>query len=125
MRIAVPVWSELVSPVLDTAQVLRIYEIDNGKILSTKDFSCSEGSAKLSDIVVDNADILICGALSYEIEKSLLARGLKVHPWVMGECDTIINHYLSGKIKCCEYTIPGCRNGKRNGCSRQRRNFSK
>jgi len=125
MRIAVPVWDELVSPVLDTAQVLRIYEVDNGKILSKKDFSCVGSDATLPEIAVEKADILICGALSLEIEEKLISQGLKVHPWAMGECDTIIEHYLRGQIRCCEYTMPGCRYGKRRGCSRRRRDSSK
>ena len=118
MRIAVPVWGSQISPVLDSAETLKVYDIVDGRFTVRDNIQLIGSGIEKARAMAEIADILICGALSNEMEECLAALGLRVHPWAMGECDSIIENYLHGKIGDCEYSMPGCRRGRHRRCRR-------
>ncbi len=115
MRIAVPVWDGRLSPLLDTAMMLRVYETDNTRVLSTHDYTVGNSGSRLAETIGELADVIICGALSGELETNLTSRGIRVHPWAMGGCDEVVESFLTGGIENCEYSMPGCRRGRGRG----------
>jgi len=123
MRIAVPVWGQLISPVFDTAETLKIYDIDASNISNRNDYQLTGSGIGKARTVAELANILICGAISNEVEKCLIALGINVHPWVMGESDSIIESYLQGKISEYEYSMPGCQRQRQRRC-RRGKNFN-
>jgi predicted Fe-Mo cluster-binding NifX family protein len=117
MKVAVPVWKNNISPVLDAAKTIRIYEIDESgiKILGEINFKNNEYDAAL--IIAENAEVLVCGALSDVLEARLNALGVKVHPWVMGEIEDIVKCYSVGGISSKEHSMPGCRRRRYKFCA--------
>lgn len=121
MRIAIPVWNGQISPVLDTAQRLRVYEISDCLPVLREEIGVHAGEADLAGIIAAMADVIICGALSRQLEQHLTALGVSVHPWVMGEAGRLIECYAAGKIRDWEFTMPGCRGRGGGRCGKRRR----
>ena len=120
MKIAVPVWDGKVSPVLDTAERLEVFDLEEGKILSREEISIGgRGIQEKAHIIADNARVLICGALSNQLVSYLEGIGLEVYPWFMGDVERLIGIFAVGNFPGIEFSMPGCK-GKRYGHRRGR-----
>lgn len=118
MRVAVPIWDARISPVFDTASSLRLYLNGEDPTVTGVDVALPSDSVEKVRIIAQAADIVICGAVSGRMERELVARGVTLHPWVMGEVDDVMDMWRCGRIGECEQTMPGCgrrRQGRR-GC---------
>jgi len=58
-------------------------------------------------------DILICGAISQELESVLVSSGIEVNPFCRGSIADILAAYCDGSIKEDRFYLPGCRHGGR------------
>ena len=120
MTVAAPVWNDMISPVLDTARMLRVYEVSDGMPGGYTEYPLPDGAARKAEVIAGHASVLICGALSGELAEGLRARGVNVHPWIMGEAAVVIAGFAVGNIHLFEYSMPGCHR-RRNGCGRGQR----
>jgi len=119
MRIAFPLWNDSVSPVLDTAGILVIVKIENGRILSRHEISLTVSEPrKNAEIIADQADILICGAISRQMASYIASLGVEVYPWTMGNVDCLIEILTNGNIPGPEFIMPGCERNRHRWCSR-------
>ena len=121
MRIAIPVWNGQISPVLDSAQRLCIYEVSDCIPTLREEIGISIGESELAEFIATRADAIICGALSLQLEQHLLALGVTVHPWVMGDAGRLIECYAAGNIHDREFSMPGCRGRGSGRCGRRKR----
>jgi predicted Fe-Mo cluster-binding NifX family protein len=126
MKVAVPVWENNISPVLDAAKTIRIYEIDESGVNILREINFGNDQRDVALMISENAEVLICGALSDSLEARLNALGVKVHPWVMGGIEDIIKCYSAGLISFKENSMPGCRRRRFKHCTgnRQSRFYS-
>ena len=110
-KVAISIWDYRVSPVMDTACHLLLVEISDGHEVSREKVGIPAGSMPdLANFMTGlRIDILICGALSYRLEKMLTASGVKVYPWFRGDIDEIIAAYTSGTLEGDNYLLPGRR----------------
>ena len=119
MRIAIPDCNSSVSPVLDTAGRLVIVEVENGEVKSKHEILLAgTGPREKARTIAENADMLVCGAISRMMCSYLVSLGVQVHPWTMGNIEHIINIVTSGDIPGPEYMMPGCRRNRRGRLSR-------
>ena len=110
MKIAVPVWNGNVSPVLDTAERLMVFDVENRKVISRTELPIEDRRLQeKAKMIADNASILICGALSSHMAPFLTSFGLEVYPWVMGNAERLVEMFASGNIPGPEFSMPGCR----------------
>jgi len=116
MRVAIPVWNGIISPVFDTAQFLTVYNCTSGMPDAVHSCAIPPDPAGKLDCLVQNADVLICGAISNGLENELRERNIQVHPWVMGRGEDIVSAYVNGRIGEYEYSMPGCAQRRRRGC---------
>ena len=121
MRIAIPVWNGYISPVLDTARRLIIYEMSGSDPMLREEIVINPGETDIAGLIASRVDVIICGALSRELEQYLTDRGVSVHPWIMGEAGYLIKCYAAGKIRTRDYSMPGCRGRYRNRCCENKR----
>ena len=119
MRIAIPVWEEKVSPVLDTALKLLVVEAEERREMSRFVYHIDENdlSYKCHRIKKLDLDLLICGAVSQGFLQMLLASGLNVIQEISGPAEDVLKAYLQGNIFQPRYLMPGCRRG-RHRCGR-------
>jgi hypothetical protein len=121
MRIVIPVWNGQVSPVLDAAQRLNIYEVTDHIPILREEIEIIADESELAGFLAARADAIICGALSHQLEQQLIMLGVVVHPWVMGEAGHLIECYAAGNIQDREFSMPGCRGRGRGQCGWRKR----
>ncbi len=116
MKITVPYWYNRISPVLDTAENFLIVDVQNGRRI--KDVNINLGEKSLSDRVEyfkrQHVNFLLCGALSDYYHRLILAKGIKVIPWLTGDIDGILEAFICNNSFEPGFIMPGCKgNGRR------------
>ena len=112
MRIAVSIWEDKVSPVLDTATKLLVTESETQKkgfrfevYLIKKDMPQRCSFIKKLEI-----DVLICGAVSRHFSGMLKASGVKIISGISGPAEDVLEAYLKGDLPQPKFLMPGCKN---------------
>ena len=111
MRIAVPIWEDKVSPVLDTAAKLLILETLDQKKISRSEAFLNEPEIlkRCFRIQKLDIDVLICGAISRPFSERLAAAGINIIPGISGAVEEIVAAYFCGMLNQSKYLMPGCR----------------
>jgi hypothetical protein len=118
MRVALTTWNGRISPVFDTSSTLRVYCGENELDETGVDISLPSDPLEKVRVIAEEADIVICGAVSGLLEHELAERGVIVHSWIMGDVKEILERWRYGSIAEYERNMPGCgrrRRGHR-GC---------
>jgi len=115
MKLALTTWNGRISPVFDVSRQVVVMETKSGKIINRQkhDLELSEPSVKVSRLTELGIDTLICGAVSRPLADMIVARGIKLVPFVAGETDQVAEAYLAGNLLNTVFAMPGC-------CVRQR-----
>ena len=122
--LAVPVFQNRISPLMDVSNRYMIYETEDGEIKQKIDISLNtEGQPqrveKLKDIGVNT---IICGAVSGYMAHIVGEKGMRLLPMIYGPIDEVIDRYLENSLASYCPKPVGCvhRKGKRrSGCSRK------
>jgi len=116
MKIAITAWNGRISPVFDVSRQVVVMEAKDGRIINRQehDLESSEPSAKVIRLTELGIDTLICGAVSRPLADMIVARGIKLVPFVAGETDHVAEAYLTGNLLNTAFAMPGC-------CGRRRR----
>jgi predicted Fe-Mo cluster-binding NifX family protein len=138
MKIAIPVWDNHVSTVLDFSNRLIIVDYDSGSIGERSSAGFGETSiiqkvARLRELGVN---VLLCGAVSGPLERMILASGIVVIPFLRGTVDEVLDAYLGNRLVDERFALPGCypagmgygrrgmgRRGRRGGWGKRRREW--
>jgi predicted Fe-Mo cluster-binding NifX family protein len=138
MKIAIPVWDNHVSTVLDFSNRLIIVDYDSGRIGERSSVGFGETSiiqkvARLRELGVN---VLLCGAVSGPLERMILASGIVVIPFLRGTVDEVLDAYLGNRLVDERFALPGCypagmgygrrgmgRRGRRGGWGKRRREW--
>lgn len=109
MRIALPIWEEKISPVLDTASRLLILESKDQKKFSRKEAVLEEKeiSQRCFRIRKLGVDLLICGAVSRSFSDLLQASGVHLISGISGAVEDILDAYFTGKLNQPKFLMPG------------------
>jgi predicted Fe-Mo cluster-binding NifX family protein len=112
MRIAIPVWDDWVSPVFDVAKRIRVTEVINGTIHSELEHEPENGdhAATLSNLGVD---VLVCAAISPDLEKALWDKGVEVISDTCGPATIIAEAYARGDTALRRFHSPGYSDSRR------------
>ena len=110
MRIAIPIWEDKISPVLDTASRLLIVEIEDRGVASRFEIYLDEQdlSRRCFRIQRMEVDILICGAISHHFARMLMGSGIRVIPEISGQAEEVLKAYLQGDLFNSRFLMPGC-----------------
>lgn len=116
MKIAISAWNGRVAPVFDVSRQIVVLEIKNGKIVNQQehDLEPIEPYARMTRLAELGIETLICGAVSRPLADMLIARGIRLIPFVAGETDRVMEAYLAGSPLHAAFAMPGC-------CGRRRR----
>lgn len=115
MKIAIPIWNDRVSPVMDTACQLLIVDKENGKEVSRSviDIPQLHMVQRAGFVSRLGVDVLICGAISHQLETFLTISGIEIIPWVRGGFDRVLEAHQRGDLLDQSFLLPGCRRGGR------------
>jgi predicted Fe-Mo cluster-binding NifX family protein len=101
MKVAVTMFKGGVSPRLDIADSLWIYDIDKEKQTATLQEKCSAGCEQPSPLIglLKEKEIttVVCGGCPRFFLRMLVFHGVEVAPGVMGNPDQVLNRLAQGK----------------------------
>ena len=109
MKIAIPVWEDKVSPVLDTASRLLIVEFEDQQEATRFETYLDEQDLSRRCIRIRRlgVDTLICGAISRGFSKILEGSGIHIVPGISGHPEDVLNAYLRGDLFSSKFFMPG------------------
>jgi predicted Fe-Mo cluster-binding NifX family protein len=109
MRIAISIWEDKISPVLDTASKLLIIENKTQKESSRFEASLRglDMSQRSSFIRKLDLDVLICGAVSRQFKEMLKACGIKIISGISGPAEDVLKAYIQGDLPYSGFFMPG------------------
>jgi predicted Fe-Mo cluster-binding NifX family protein len=111
MRIAVSIWENKVSPVLDMATKLLI--VEQGVQKEESHFEVylikQEISQRCSFIRALEIDVLICGAVSRQFSRMLKASGINIISGISGPVKDVLKAYFHGNLLQPKFLMPGCK----------------
>jgi hypothetical protein len=112
--IAIPVMRGRVAPVLNWCSRLMIFPATpEGGSAQELRISELEAEERLQFLYAKGVSILICGALSADLEYCATQLGLRVIPGVAGEVDEVLQAYRQNRLDRPEFWLPGCRGFRR------------
>ncbi|HYG36067.1 MAG TPA: NifB/NifX family molybdenum-iron cluster-binding protein [Clostridia bacterium] len=122
MRIVIPICQGRISPVFDVASRFLLVKLGNQAQIERREVvlveTAPEGSvASLSEL---KANLVICGAISEDLQRKLEEAGITVLSHLCGEVESVLQAYLAGTLQRPEFSMPGCcayrRAGSRHRC---------
>jgi len=111
MRIAVAVNGTRVSPLFDVARTLALFDVERGTVARRAEafLEATFPPLRAARLAETGCDVLICGAISRPLEMLIVARGIEVVPWVVGDAEEALRAFLSGQLeKDARFAMPGC-----------------
>ena len=110
MKMAITSWNGRISPVFDVSRQIVVMEAKDGRVINRqeRDLESSEPSAKVAKLTELGIDTLICGAVSRPLADMIVARGIKLVPFVAGETEQVAEAYLAGSLLNTAFAMPGC-----------------
>lgn len=109
-NIAVTVWGERVSPVFDAARTLLIAHIDGNTLIGTAlvAFDPDRPLELLHLLRAHQVVLIICGAVSEGPAAMIEAAGVELIPFIAGDVQQVLRHYLQGRPFRGQFRMPGC-----------------
>ena len=116
MKVAIPYWQGRVSPVLDVAGRLLVVDLEAGREASRQDAQLVAAGpmGRAPELRQAGAEVLICGAISRQLEMALQSVGVAVIPHTCGPVDEVLAAFIGGELDQDAFLMPGC-------CGRRRR----
>ena len=110
MRVAMPVWSDRISPVFDVAQRLLVVELDGGSEQGREEMPLTETDPfrRTAALGRANVNVLICGGISRPLEQMLVASGVEVIAQTCGPVEAVLGAFQSGELSQPRFLMPGC-----------------
>ena len=109
MRVAISIWDDRISPVLDTASKLLV--IENKTQRETSRFETylvgQDIYRRCAFIQRLDLDVLICGAVSRQMSGMLTSSGIKVISEISGPAEAVLDAYFQGRLMNSRYFMPG------------------
>ena len=110
MKVAITVWNERISPVLDCARTLLIAEIVKEEIVGRRHEIFNVGCITKMVQTLNRLEIkvLICGAVSQEPATIIEEGGIKLIPFIAGDAEKIIETFAR-RQSISTFAMPGCK----------------
>ena len=120
MKVALAYWENRISPVLDTSENFLVVDIQDGRRIKNSNINLGDRSLldRIEYLKKHDVNVLLCGAISDYCHNLILARGIKVIPWLAGDVDGILEVYIRSNSFEPRFLMPGC---KGHGRKRRRR----
>ncbi len=118
MKTAFSIWQKRIAPVFDTARQIRLV-VSSGPQVKAETFAempDDDGPEKVSWLVSQKVDTLVCGAISRLLQERLTLQGIKVFPFVAGNLEQVMGAYFEGKLSERDFAMPGCCGRRRMRC---------
>jgi len=113
MRVTIPICRGRITPVFDVAHQLFVYDVESKSVLLPREHTIH--SDHTSALVELGIDVLICAAISRELECHIEGLGIKVITGVCGRPERVINAYVNDRLGDRDFAMPGRGRGRGQG----------
>jgi predicted Fe-Mo cluster-binding NifX family protein len=119
MRLAVPIWEGRISPLLDVATRLMGVDVIGGEAAFTEihPLARADRACAVTELGVN---VLICGAITRDLEQRLVASGVEVIAEIRGDAREVVRAAIEGKLLQPCFLLPGSHSRRRSGRVRVR-----
>jgi len=109
--VAIPIWQQRVSPVLDTATRLLVLTCQEGREIARRAIQLdSMTAADIAGCMAEQrVNVLLCAAISHELQSALERGGVQVCRHLCGDVERILQAFACGRLDSREFHMPGCR----------------
>lgn len=123
MLIAVPIWQDRVSPVLDAATRLLVITRRRGAEVRRREILLGPlpAEAFARSVAELRVDVLLCAAVSEQLLRALRLRGVRVRPHLCGEVQAVLRAFCRRQLGRDEFRMPGCGGRHQQGGCRRRK----
>ena len=114
IRIAIPIFHNRVSPVLDTCTRLLIVDFEGKSGVERREISL-DGCSQFErfEIVKNlNPDAIICCGISEVFDKMLQSAGIRLISGIAGDVEQVAEAFLSNRIDDPSFRMPGYKEGE-------------
>ncbi|TCS40368.1 NifB/NifX family molybdenum-iron cluster-binding protein [Reinekea marinisedimentorum] len=110
MKVAITVWQQRVSPVFDVSANLLMLSLHDGKIADEQaiPLPTSGPAAKLAFIAALQPDVLICGAMSAQIQHVAETHPWQLYAFMKGSVRRVMRALIAGGVLADDFSLPGC-----------------
>lgn len=125
MKVAITAWQGRVAPVFDVAGTVFVVDSSTGSTDGPGiGLSHHSPHLKIAELEALQVEVLICGAISRRVRECIEARGIRVHAFVSGAIDDVVDAWRAGKLEQTAFAMPGCRRCRRRqgNCNGRREN---
>lgn len=100
MKVAIPLFTNRVSPHFDFAEKALIAKVENGEVIAREQFSLINlNTIRRGALLREHGvDVVICGGISTFSVRLLLENGMQVIPMVAGEVEDVLNQFVKGHL---------------------------
>jgi len=100
MKIAIPMFTNRVSPRFDFASKVLIAAIADRKVIERQEFSLINlNPIRRSSLLCElGVNVLICGGISTFAQRLAVGNGIDVIPMVQGEIEEVLNLFMRGDL---------------------------
>jgi predicted Fe-Mo cluster-binding NifX family protein len=123
VKIAIPHWQGRISPVLDVSENLVLIDIEGGREQRRENVILQSGDPfrRAKEVSGLGAEVVLCGAVSQELEHALARAGIQVVGFVCGDLEAVVSAFLRGQLAEGDFFMPGIRERRQSGGVRRRR----
>ena len=109
MKIGLTVWNHRIAPVFDTAREIYLAELIAGQQVaeSTHSLTGDFPVQKILHLAEMGVETLICGAISRPVAAMVTGYGIRLIPYVSGNCEAVIRAWRLGTLESETYSMPG------------------
>lgn len=106
-----------VSPVFETTpDWLNIKKTGTAASIVAKHYFNSKTEIEMAnELMAENIELVICGAIPYYLEKLLLKQGCEVISFISGEITEVIEAFQLNTLDTDKFKMPGCQKRKHRG----------
>ncbi len=118
MKVAIPVFSERISPVFDWCRELLLVDVASGREDDRRHLTLEalDPLQRVEQLAEQRVELLVCGGISELLLSSIEARGIRVVPWVAGSIEEVLADLLTRGLPGPRLVMPGCRRAGGPGC---------
>lgn len=110
MKVAITVWQQRVSPVFDVSGSVLLIHIQDGQVLSERLYplTATDPMEKLAFINSLQAQVLICGAMSAEVQQTAESYPWQLYVFMKGGVRRMMRALIDDGVLADDFILPGC-----------------
>ena len=107
---AIPIWQDRISPVLDAATRLLVVTRRHGVTAQRREVILGplDPEALAQSVAELHVNVVLCAALSEVLRRALSKHGVRVRSHLCGEVDAVLHAFCCRRLTQDKFRMPGC-----------------